>query len=141
MGRDPDVQRSSRNSSKRRNSEKAARLGFGDFRFVRFDMARAQKEEFIAQYRSGEFGVDDLEDIIISGYDVKFSSQKDDGSYGVTFTMANPTHDNAGLVLASFAADPITALGVNLFKHRVLADGGQWRTLEIDTADDGLNIG
>lgn len=127
---------SPKKSQRRLKSEaKKAKLTFGDFRFIQRRLSRDEKDDFLQRLSNNEFNYEHLDAFVRQGYKVSFKFNEKQDSFNCTVIASNADSVNAGLMLSSFAEDVFTALSLCTYKHTVLAENGDWSTLEDGEVD------
>lgn len=64
-----------------------------------------------------------LVDAMVGGHKVSLSYNKQNETFGASFTGVSPDGENKGYTLSAFAADWYTAVRVLMFKHSVILHG------------------
>jgi len=108
--------------------------------YHKINLTREQTETFEAEYATLPINPEDFGILVNNGYRVSFSW--DDYNTGVSASMycVSQKAEWGGYTLSAWAADPLTAWNLLLFKHYVVAEE-QWEIVKEERAGSSAKFG
>jgi len=121
--------------------QKPAKVAFGDYRFLRFELTAEEKEDFHVNYLPDNNALLVLCDLALPGY--KTSQSWDEAGKTVTasITCNDPADENAGLIVSAKAGDISKAILVLGYKVLIVADDRPWAQVESERGGGDTTIG
>lgn len=100
---------------------------YSEWRFVNLSLSRADEEGFVKWMKANvDTIIVELSGILADGYKHTISYDFDNECFISTLSGTKNTTQNVGCSLSSRSAEFIEALGLTVYKHRVMAENGNW---------------
>jgi len=130
-----------RKDNRSRGGDKPAKVSFGNYRFLSFNLTADEKEDCKADYIPQMNPLVVVADLVIVGYKLSVSAGKGDGTYTASLTCNAPDDPNAGLIITAHSNTISGAILVLGYKVLVLAGDRGWAEVESERGGGGDDIG